>query len=71
MENVTMENILNLYSNYLEDPQNVDVDYTMNLIMKINSSLSANFTFQTIYDDNAFEGFQVREVFGLGINYGF
>jgi len=71
MENVTMENILSLYSNYLEDPQNVDVDYTMNLIMKINSYLSANFTFQTIYDDNAFEGFQVREVFGVGINYGF
>ncbi|MFA5296639.1 MAG: DUF3078 domain-containing protein [Lutibacter sp.] len=71
MENVTMENILNLYSNYLEDPQNVDIDYTMNLIMKINSYLSANFTFQTIYDDNAFEGFQVREVFGVGINYGF
>jgi hypothetical protein len=71
MENVTMENILNLYSNYLEDPQNVDVDYTMNLVMKINSYLSANLTFQTIYDDNAFEGFQMREVFGVGINYGF
>jgi hypothetical protein len=71
MENVTMENILNLYSNYLEDPQNVDVDYTMNLVMKINSYLSANLTFQTIYDDNAFEGFQLREVFGVGINYGF
>ncbi|MDO9593636.1 MAG: DUF3078 domain-containing protein [Lutibacter sp.] len=71
MENVTMENILNLYSNYLEDPQNVDVDYTMNLVMKINSYLSANLTLQTIYDDNAFEGFQLREVFGVGINYGF
>ncbi|MDD3721166.1 MAG: DUF3078 domain-containing protein [Lutibacter sp.] len=71
MENVTMENILNLYSNYLEDPQNVDVDYTMNLVMKINSYLSANLTFQTIYDDNAFEGFQVREVFGVGVNFGF
>ncbi len=71
MENVTMENILNLYANYLEDPQNVDVDYTMNLVMKINSYLSANLTFQTIYDDNAFEGFQMREVFGVGINYGF
>ena len=71
MENVTMENILSLYSNYLEDPQNVDIDYTMNLIMKINNALSANFTFQTIYNDNAFEGFQIREVFGVGINYGF
>src|SRR5690606_25583064 len=29
MENVSVENILNLYSNYLEDPQNVDLDYTL------------------------------------------
>jgi len=71
MENVTMENILNLYSNYLEDPQNVDIDYTMNLEMTINKYLSANLSFQTIYDDNAFEGFQIREVFGLGVNFGF
>ena len=71
MENVSMENILTLYANYLEDPQNVDIDYTMNLVMKVNKYLSANFTFQTVYDDNAFEGFQVREVFGIGINYGF
>lgn len=71
MENVTMENILNLYSNYLEDPQNVDIDYTMNLVMSINKYLSANLSFQTIYDDNAFKGFQIREVFGLGVNFGF
>jgi hypothetical protein len=71
MENVSMENILNVYANYLEDPQNMDLDYTMNLVMTINKYLSANLTFQTIYDDNAFEGFQVREVFGVGINYGF
>ena len=71
MENVTFENILNLYSNYIEDPQNVDVDYTLNLVMKINKYLSANFAFQTIYDDNAFEGFQVRQVLGIGANYTF
>ncbi|MDY0780543.1 DUF3078 domain-containing protein [Tenacibaculum sp. IB213877] len=71
MENVTIENILNLYSNYLEDPQNVDIDYTVNVVMKINKYLSANLALQAIYDDNAFEGFQTREVFGLGINYGF
>ena len=71
MENVTMDNILNLYSNYLEDPQNIDIDYTMKLDMKINDLLSTNLTFQTIYDDNAFEGFQVREVLGLGLNASF
>ncbi len=71
MENISMENILNLYSNYLEDPQNVDIDYTMNLVMKVNKYLSANLSFQTIYDDNAFRGFQTREVFGVGVNVGF
>ncbi len=69
MTNVSAENILNLYSNYLEDPQNVDIDYSLNIVMKINKFLSTNLSFQAIYDDNAFQGFQTREVFGLGINY--
>lgn len=71
MENVTMENIANLYSNYLDNPGNVDIDYQMNLVMKINKYLSTNVSFQAIYDDNAIGAFQIREVFGLGINYGF
>lgn len=71
MKNVTAENILNLYTNYLEDPQNVDMDYTLSIAMTINKYLSTNFIFQTIYDDNAFKGFQTRQVFGLGVNYNF
>lgn len=71
MTNVSMENILSVYSNYLEDPQNVDLDYQMNLVLQVNKYLSTNFSFQTIYDDNAFKGFQVRQVIGLGVNYGF
>lgn len=71
MENVSAENILNLYTNYLEDAKNVDVDYTLNIVMKVNKYMSTNLSFQTIYDDNAFAGFQTREVIGVGINYGF
>ena len=71
MTNVTFENILTLYSNYLEDPQNVDLDYQLNVVMKINRFLSTVVSFQTIYDDNAFRGFQTREVFGLAVNIGF
>jgi len=71
MENVSVENLLNLYSNYLEDPQNVDLDYTLNIVMKINDYLSTNFTVQTVYDDNAVSALQLREVFGLGVNVGF
>ncbi|PCE66481.1 DUF3078 domain-containing protein [Sediminicola luteus] len=68
MKNVSFENILNLYSNYLEDPQNVDIDYTGNIVMTINKYLSANFEFQAIYDDNAVTELQTRQVFGLGVN---
>jgi hypothetical protein len=72
MKNISMENILALYSNYLEDAQNVDVDYTMNLAMQVNKYISANLTFQAIYDDNTQRnGFQIRETFGLGFNYAF
>lgn len=71
MANVSAENILNLYSNYLEDPQNVDIDYTLNIVLKINKYLSTNLAFQAIYDDNAFRGLQTRQVFGVGVNYNF
>jgi len=71
MKNVSVENILNLFSNYLEDPQNVDMDYTFNLILNVNRYISTNFTFQAIYDDNAIKGFQIREVLGVGVTYDF
>lgn len=69
--NVSFENILNLYSNYLENPQNVDLDYQLNIVLKVNRYISTNIMFQTIYDDDAFQGFQIRQVFGVGVNYGF
>jgi hypothetical protein len=72
MKNISMENLLGLYANYLEDPQNVDVDYTMNLVMQVNKYISTNLTFQAIYDDNAQRlGFQIRETFGVGVNFKF
>lgn len=71
MTNVTAENTLNMYSNYLEKPKNVDIDYSLNIVMKVNKYLSTNFSFQAIYDDNAFQGFQTRQVLGVGINFGF
>ena len=71
MENISFENTLTLYSDYLKDPQNVDLEYQLNIVMTINKYISANLIFHTIYDDNAFSGFQTRQVFGAGINYGF
>ncbi|MBQ4820012.1 DUF3078 domain-containing protein [Aquimarina sp. MMG016] len=70
-KNITIENLLNLYSNYIEDPWNVDLDYTLNIDLVVNKYISGSFVFQTIYDDNATGNFQVREVIGLGLNYEF
>lgn len=70
-ENVVMENNVSFYSNYLENPGNIDIDYLANFEMGINQFLSANLLFQAIYDDNAVGAFQIREVFGLGFNYEF
>ena len=69
--NVTMEHNLSLYSNYLDHPGNIDIDYLLNLDMAVNKYLSANFIFQAIYDDNAVGAFQIREVFGAGLTYTF
>ncbi len=71
LENVTAEHTLNLYSNYLDKPGNVDIDYLLNVEMSINKYLSANVIFQAIYDDNTVGAFQIREVFGLGVNHKF
>lgn len=69
LENVSMENILNLYSNYLDKPGNIDLDYTINFVMKINKYMSTNLSLQAIYDDNAIKALQTKEIFGLGVNY--
>ena len=70
-ENVTVEQILHLFSNYLDNFKNVDVDYSLNVGFKINKYLDTSIMGQLIYDDNAFAGLQVRELFGLGVNFAF
>ena len=69
MDNVTMENIFNTYSNYMEDPQNIDLNYQINFVMQINKYLSTNLNFHMIVDDNASSQIQLKQLFGLGVNY--
>ena len=69
MENISMEHILNVYANYLDNPQNIDIDYQLSFVMQINKYLSTNLNFHTIVDDNATSKVQFKEVFGLGVNY--
>lgn len=71
MENVEMENILTLYSDYLARIGNIDVDYQTNIRFKVNKHIKMQMTFHTIMDDNASSRIQFRQLFGLGVNYSF
>ncbi|MGY0408383.1 MAG: DUF3078 domain-containing protein [Polaribacter sp.] len=69
--NVEMENILAVYSDYLDKPQNLDMEYQTNLRFKVNKNIKMHITFHTILDDNTSGRIQYRELFGLGLNYNF
>lgn len=86
VENVTLNNKLEFFSNYLEKPQNIDVRWDMMLNMKINDYLSANLITNLIYDDDVkvpldeddngeIDGsgprIQFKEMFGVGLNVKF
>ena len=71
MKNMLMENKLNLFQNYLEDPLNIDVDYTLSLEFTINQFFSTNILLQILYDDNAIPEIQLKEVFGVSFNVNF
>jgi len=66
-ENVKYKQDLKLFSNYLEDASNIDLDYLVQIEVDINPLLSTQLIFQLIYDDNAISRLQVREVFGVGV----
>src|SRR5581483_4693119 len=40
--NISVENILKLYENYLKNPGNVYMDYSFNLFMKVNKYITVN-----------------------------
>jgi hypothetical protein len=71
LKNLTMENIIQLYSDYLDTPQNIDVNYQINFFLTFNKRFSMNTTFHVIIDDNAVNKVQFRQLFGLGFNYTF
>ena len=71
MENIQMENIITLYSDYLANVGNIDTDYQINIHFKVNKSIKMQMTFHTIIDDNASSKIQFRQLFGLGVNYNF
>ncbi|NPA67398.1 MAG: DUF3078 domain-containing protein [Chlorobi bacterium] len=51
-KNVNLKTQLGLFSNYADNPQNIDVNWEVLLGMKINKYLTANISTQLLYDDD-------------------
>ena len=68
LENITLEQRLGLYSDYLDKAENVDLDYQLSVEMRVNERISTNLIIQLVYDDNAVQNLQVRQVFGIGLH---
>lgn len=70
-EDVTMQHIFALYSNYLQKAQNVDIDYQVRFSVPVNKYLSMDILLHTLIDDNASSKVQFKEIFGLSVKYTF
>jgi len=79
-ENVSFNSKLELFSDYIKNPQNIDVDWQNLITMKVNSWLNTNITAHLIYDDdimitdkdgNTGPRTQFKEVLSIGLSYKF
>jgi hypothetical protein len=52
LKNVAFTTKIDLFSNYIDKPQNVDVNWETLIGLKINKFLVVNFNIQLVYDDN-------------------
>jgi len=86
VKNIRLNTKIDLFSNYLKDPQYVDVNWDLLLTFKVNEFVSASFVSQLIYDhdivfnlDTNDDGtidytgpkVQLKELFGIGLTYSF
>lgn len=71
MTNVNLLTKFDAFSNYADNPQNIDVNWEVLIAMKINKYLSASFATQLIYDDNVIKKTQFKEIIGIGFSYKF
>lgn len=78
-KNLSFKSRLDLYSNYLKNPKNVDVYFTNLLAMKLGKAFAITYSLDLIYDDDVrlfgpngdAPRMQVRSMLGVGIAYRF
>jgi len=86
IENVTLNNKLELYTDYMGVVDHIDVNWEVMLNLKVNEYISANLSTHLIYDDDTMIGIdsnddgqidsygprtQFKEVIGIGLSYKF
>jgi hypothetical protein len=85
MKNVNLQTKVELFSNYLKNPQNIVVNWEAILTMKINKYIGATLATQVTYDDKVYTKIlnsdgtvaqngprvQIKEVLGVGLSYKF
>ena len=64
LQNVDFQTRLDLFSNYLDDPQNIDINWDVKFDMKINKYLSSNFGTTLKYDND------IKYIDGSGVAQG-
>lgn len=84
MENVKLTSAIGLFSNYLENPENIDVNWDLLLLMKVNKYITVSLSTNLIYDhditikrdDNSDGIFEVngprtqfKEILAVGFSY--
>lgn len=78
MKNIEMKSKLELFSNYLNNPQNIDVNAEVVFVFRVNSLFSATAQWNLVYDDdiqirdkngNVGPRTQFKSVLGIGISY--
>lgn len=85
MDNIKFQTKLDLFSNYLNNPQNIDVNWEVLIAMKVNEYITASIMTHLIYDDDidiavtdangmvigSGPRTQFKEVLAVGIGYKF
>jgi len=84
MKNVTLKTKVDFFSNFIEHPENIDIDWNVLIDMKVNKILHASITAQLIYDDDVLIGIdsnndgkddsfgprtQFKQTLAIGISY--
>ena len=68
---ISMENKLEFYSSYSNNPENIDIDWQFILNLPINQYLTTTISTYLISDDDTGSKVQFKENFAVGVSYRF